>query len=81
MAKKSAARKIEEHLQARERGKTHYALADKLLDELITELKPGTEIELSDGRVARLVDNFADGKNKHFKPTGVARFEIGLSRK
>jgi hypothetical protein len=81
MPKTSAARKIEQHLEARERGKTHYALADRLLDELIKTLKPGQEVKLSDGRVARLVDNFADGKNKHFKPTGVSRFEIGLSRK
>ena len=81
MPKKSAARMIEEHLAERERGKTHYGLADSLLAELIGALKPGQEVKLSDGRVARLVDNFADGRNKHYKPAGVCRYEIGVSRK
>jgi hypothetical protein len=81
MAKNSVARKIEQHLAERERGSTHYKEADRLLDELIQELKLGTEVTLANGRTAKLVDNFPKGKNRHFKPAGVNRFEIAVSRK
>jgi hypothetical protein len=76
----AAARKlIEKYLRAKDAGKAAYGEADKCLTSLLEKLPVGAEIDLPGGRVARLVDQFANGKNKVFKPCGVERLTIVVS--
>jgi len=66
-------------LRAKDTGKAAYAESDRLLDEIIKTLKPGERVDLGEGAIAELVDNFAV-KNKSWKPCGISRFEIKVSR-
>lgn len=76
---KRIAEKIKELLAERDRGKEAYNRARELEAELADELEVGEPIDLGDGQTAKLVDRFA-GKNTVFKPCGVTRFEIEVSR-
>lgn len=67
--------KVSKHLRARELGKKHYGRADRLLQEIRKELKPGEEIPLPGGKKAVLVDLYAD-KDKVFRAHGISRFEF-----
>ncbi len=66
-------------LAAKDMGKSAYAEADRLLEEILKKMVPGDIVELGDGAVASLVDNFAV-KNKSWKPCGINRFEVKVSR-
>lgn len=72
-------RKIRKMLAAKDRGKAAYVEADELLEEILAELQPGQQVKLGGGEWAEVVDNFAE-KNKVFKPAGVARFEVKVTR-
>lgn len=74
--------KIVEMLSARDAGKAGYAKADELLEEIVAKmLIPGNddEIDLGEGQIAKLVDNFAKG-NKAWKPCGISRYDIKVTR-
>ena len=45
-----------------ELGQKHYTRADRLLEEILPELKRGAEILLPGDKKAKLKDNFAEGK-------------------
>jgi len=72
-------KQILKYLSALDRGKEGYKEADAVLDLILADVKPGARIDLGGGQTAEIVDNFA-GKNKHFKPCGVSRFEVKVSR-
>lgn len=72
-------RKVKKLLEARERGSAAYGQADAILEELLGHLPVGREVDLGDGRVATLVDNFAE-KNKAWKPCGVSRFDLKVKK-
>lgn len=69
---------VEKYLLAKKRARKAYERADKLLDELVTMRV--RSVTLSDGRVARKVDNFRDPKtgkarNVAFRAHGIRRFD------
>lgn len=66
-------------LEAKDTGKAKYAEADRLLEELVQQLKLNESIDLGNGEQAQLVDNFAQ-KNKHWKPCGINRYDVKVSR-
>jgi hypothetical protein len=71
------ARKFKRALRERNLGKLHYGEADKLLDELLQELKdPTKEFRLvrSGKKLGYFEDNFA-GTNVAFRAHGIKRFE------
>jgi len=70
--------KLRALLKARSQGKEQYALADKLLDEVVGAMKPGEAVDIGGGRTATLVDQFAD-RAVVWKPAGVRRFEIKVT--
>lgn len=75
---KELADKVKRYTRAREAGKRSYARADRILDEIAKELKPGEEITLNAaGRKVVLVDNFAE-KNTAFKSAYIHRYELKL---
>lgn len=76
----AAARKIRLQQRALDTGRAYYKKADELLEQLVTQLGPGAKITIGPGQVAEVVDNFAGGKNKAWKPCGVNRFDIKVSR-
>jgi len=59
------------------KARANYAAADELAEEIIPLLKKRKKVRISDGRVARLKDNFAR-RNKAFKQCGVNRFEVEI---
>ena len=67
-----------DYLKARDKAKALYAVADEALSVLAAELKPGDEVRLDDGRVAWLVDPFAE-KFVVWAHAGVRRFELKVS--
>lgn len=68
------------YLKSLEAGKAAYKQADELLQKLLDEgAVVGTPIELTGGRTATLVDQFA-GKNKVWKPCGVDRFKLEVAQ-
>ena len=71
--------KILAMLAAKDTGKAAYAEADRLLDEILTAMKVGEQVQLGEGQVAEVIDNFAV-KNKSWKPCGISRFDIKVSR-
>jgi hypothetical protein len=78
--KNKLAKKVQKYFEAKEAGRVAYAQADRLLDEISGEVKPGTEIQLYDKkgdpvRPVRFVDLFAE-KNVVFKPCGVRRYDL-----
>ena len=75
--KNQLGKKAAEHLRAMERGKLAYKKAEELLEEILAKAKPGAEIPLPDGDVARLVDYYAD-RNRVFRAHGISRY--GLER-
>lgn len=51
------------------------------LDQLTLELKAdGFSDATLDGLVIELVDNFADGRNTVFRPAGVKRYEMRVTK-
>jgi hypothetical protein len=72
--------RINEMLRARNAGKVGYAEADRLLEELVKEWPSDNQVDLGDGNIAILVDNFARG-NKVWKPCGISRYDIKVSKK
>lgn len=79
MTKAALKRKAQAYFLCRDRGKDFYAQADAILDQLASELEHGEEIDLGKGRVAVLVDQFAD-RSVVFRPCGVRRFELKVKR-
>lgn len=78
--KKKLAKKVEQYFKAKEAGRVGYAQADRLLDEISAEVKPGREIQRYDDQgnpagKAQLVDVFT-GKTIVWKPCGVRRFDL-----
>lgn len=71
--------KIVEMLSARDAGKAGYAKADELLEEIVAKMGNDDEIDLGEGQIAKLVDNFAKG-NKAWKPCGISRYDIKVTR-
>lgn len=51
--------------------------ADEMSEEIIPQLKKRKRVKISDGRFARIKDNFAR-KNKAFKQAGIERYEIEI---
>jgi hypothetical protein len=62
-------------LLAQETAKRAYADADAALDELLAGDLVDSEIKLTDGRTATVVDQFAE-KHKVFKASAFVRFKI-----
>lgn len=62
-----------------EAGRKAYAKAGDLLDQLVAGGLVGVEFELGDGRTFTLVDEFAGGKTKAFKPTYISRYAAKIS--
>jgi len=78
MPKKSSddlTKKVRRCIRYFELGKRNYARHRDLLQEICTEITPGTVIDLGDGRKATLIDNFADSITK-FKPLGFSKYEF-----
>lgn len=72
--------KIRQMLTAKDTGKAAYGEADRLLAELIDGgLKPGMVVDMGNGEVAQVVDNFAKG-NKAWKPCGINRYDLKVTR-
>ena len=72
------ARKFRRALRERNLGKLHYGEADKLIDELLRELKdPTKEFRLirSGKRLGYFEDNYPPGINVAFRAHGIKRFE------
>jgi hypothetical protein len=77
MAKKTLADRIKQCIRARAIGRQYYKRADRLLEEIAKEMKPGEPIALSERQRAILVDLFAT-KFVVFKPLGFRRFELEI---
>ena len=69
--------KIVEWERLQHKARASYTKADELLEEIMPLLKKRKKVRISEGRVARLKDNFAR-RNKAFKQCGVNRFEIEI---
>lgn len=70
----------ERMLRRKEVGKEGYSGADADLAELLKRgYQPGDMIKLPDGQLLTFIDNF-EGKNKAWKPTGINRFDVKVSR-
>ena len=80
LTKASLKRKAQSYFLLRDRGKDFYQDADAVLDQLAGALEPGAEIDLGGGKVAVLVDAFAE-KNVVFRPCGVRRYELKKAAK
>jgi hypothetical protein len=64
-----------------EAGKVHYSAADEAMERLLKLASAGDEIEMPDGSLREVHDNFTDPKtgaprNKAFKPAGITRFSL-----
>lgn len=76
-----AAKLVAQHEAELDKGKKHYAKSDEKLDALLAIANVGEEIEMPDGTIAIISDNFIDPKtgkfrNKAFKPAGISRYSI-----
>lgn len=69
------ARIVEQLLKTQARARALYRQADKLLERLRGVIEPGDEVDLGDGRVARLVDQFAT-RTTCFKASAFTRFTV-----
>jgi len=69
--------KARAHLRSKALARKHYERADRLLAEILPDLKKGAEIPLAGGKRAKLKDNFADA-NKVFRSHGIARYELEI---
>lgn len=73
---------ILEHEEAKAKAKALHERCDQIEQTLIANLSLQASLTLSDGRVARIEDNFTDKhgnpKNVSWKPCGVKRFEIAV---
>jgi hypothetical protein len=69
--------KARAHLRAKVLGQKHYKRADRLLEELLPELKKGAEIPLPGGKKAKLKDNFST-TNRVYRTHGIARYELEI---
>ena len=56
------AAKISRYLKVKDAAKRGYDRADRILAEIALETEPGTPIQLSAHRTARLIDKFAERK-------------------
>jgi hypothetical protein len=76
VAQEDLASKVKKYLRARAIGKKCYARADRILEEITAECRPGQEIPLNDsGRKAVVVDPF-EKKFVAFRPLGFRRYEL-----
>ena len=71
------ARIVERLLKTQARARALYGQADQLLDQIRGVVEPGDTIDLGNGRVARLVDQFAD-RSKVFHATACSRFKVEI---
>lgn len=77
--RRRGARLVEQLLNAQARGRALYNEADKLLERLMKVIEPGDEIDLGDGRVAKLVDQFANGRLVVWHSSGCKRYKVDVS--
>lgn len=78
--RKRGAAIVEKLLNTQARGRALYAEADKLLERLRKVIDVGDEITLGDGRVAILVDQFAD-KDAVWQSACCRRFKVEVERR
>ncbi len=72
--------KVRRYFRARAIGKKCYARADRLLEEIAREVRPGTEIPLNEsGKKAVLVDLY-DGKLVVFRAHGIRRYDLEIKK-
>ncbi len=71
---------IRNYLAAKSAGGESYKLADMLFEQLKPLVGVGEVIDLGEGQVVTLIDNFAV-KNKVFKPCGVSRFDLKVGHR
>lgn len=80
--KKCIERLILKYEQVRAEAKAMYAEADRIQEDLINLMGIESPAILSDGRTAKIDDNFLDKhgqfKNVSYKPCGVKRFELSV---
>ncbi len=72
------ARKVAKHLRLKEAGKKKYKEAEALLDEIVELAKPGQEVKLAGGRIARVKDLYLE-TNKVYRAHGIGRYEVEVS--
>lgn len=77
--KPDPAKLIRKHLVEKDIGKQGYSDSDATLKAIRQLMKPGESVSIGGGQTATLVDNYAD-KDVVFRPCGVRRFEISVSR-
>lgn len=74
--------KIQQFEKVKTAAKAGYMEADRLEAEIIQALGVGKSLTLTDGRLARVVDNFRDAqgnpKIKAYKPCGVKLAEVEI---
>lgn len=66
---------VEEHQRTKNAAKKLYDEARQIELQIVDLLGVGNSVDLDDGRVATVVDNF-DGKDTCWKPCGFQRFEL-----
>lgn len=77
--RRRGARLVEQLLKTQARARALYAQADKLLDRIREVLDVGDQVALGDGRVATLVDQFAD-RNVCWRSSSFARYKVEVSK-
>ncbi len=80
MRRKRGAAIVEKLLRTQARAKALYVEADALVDRLRKVIDVGDEITLGDGRVARLVDQFAE-RSIVFTPSGCRRYKVEVEKR
>lgn len=68
-------RAIEKLLRTQARAKALYGKADRILEDIRRLIEVGDPIPLGDGRVARLVDQFAD-RTVCWKSASFSRYKV-----
>lgn len=78
---KKLAVKAKKLLKAREIGRSHYAMSDRLLAELRAEgLKPGDEIVINAAGDKVILKDLYASTDKVFRSHGIGRYELELQR-
>lgn len=76
--KTNLADKVNRYLRAKQAGKRGYERADRILQEIATEIAPGAEIPLNDlGRKAVLIDKFKDN-HIVWNPCAARRWDLEI---
>ena len=68
-------KKAQRSLRARELGKKNYARADRLLQEIATDIEPGQIIKIGEKNGLQLKDKFFE-KNIVWTPCAARRWEL-----